>query len=203
MQPALWLHRTIPDPRPLDKATPFLLLFGRNCSAQESATLPRPEDEGMEGLHNLISDKSKALRQVQDVRTDLQHRHEQRRLRGEHQNAGIRRTSTGTRIKQGDLDSVKKTDSALHNDCVHAKLTHDRWTGPWIVTAVITLGLCYRVTLQGRRERVRHAAASHTKLCHMRPSSLRRDFDDEYAYFAWGLDLGLVAALTMIGPSIP
>ena len=29
-------------------------------------------------------------------------------------------------VKQGDLVLVKEADSALHNDCVHVKLTHDR-----------------------------------------------------------------------------
>ena len=116
-----------------------------------------------------VSPRTKSLRQVQEVRKDLQQRHEQRRRRREDQNAGIRRTSTGTRVQQGDLVLVKEADSALHNDCVHTKLTHDRWTGPWTVTAIITPGLCYRVTLQGRRERVRRTAASHIKPYHLRP----------------------------------
>ena len=72
--------------------------------------------------------------------------------------------------------------------------------GPWTVTAVITPGLCYRVTLQGRRERVRRAAASHIKPYYLRPPSLRHDFGDEYAHFAWGPDLGLVADSTMASP---
>ena len=95
---------------------------------------------------------------------------------------------------------VKEADSALHNDCVHTKLTHDRWTGPWTVTAVITPGLCYRVTLQGRRERVRRAAASHIKPYHLRPQSLHHDFGDEYAHFTWGPDLRLVADSTLALP---
>ena len=161
------------------------------------ATSPSPDNEGTEGLHNLIADKSENLRQVQEVRKDVQHRHEQRRRRREHQNAGIRRTSTGTRVKPGDLVLVKEADSALHNDCVHTKLTHARWTGSWIVTAVITPGLCYRITLQGRRERVRRAAASHIKPYYLRPLSLRHDFGDEYAHFAWRADLGLVADSTL------
>ena len=159
------------------------------------ATSPSPDNEGTEGLHNLIADKSENLRQVQEVRKDVQHRHEQRRRRREHQNAGIRRTSTGTRVKPGDLVLVKEADSALHND--HTKLTHARWTGSWIVTAVITPGLCYRITLQGRRERVRRAAASHIKPYYLRPLSLRHDFGDEYAHFAWRADLGLVADSTL------
>ena len=115
-------------------------------------------------------------------------------------NAGIRLTSTGTRVKQGDLVLVKKADSALYNDCVHVKLTHDRWTGPRTVTAVMTPGMCYRVTLQGRRERVRRAAACHSKPYHLRRSSLRHDFGDEYAHFAWGLVLGLVTDSTLASP---
>ena len=189
-QPALWLHRTTPDPRLPGNSTPFLFLFGRDCDTQMDATTPSSDDEGMKGLHNLIIDKSKALRQVQDVRNDLQHRNEQRGLRREHQNAGIRHTSTGTRVKQGDLILVKEADSTLHNDYVYAKLTHDRWRGPWTVTAVITTGLCYRVNLQGRREIVRRAAASHIKPYHLWPPSLRHDLSDEYAHFAWGLIKG-------------
>ena len=154
----------------------------------------------MDGLHNLIADKSENLLQVQKVRKDLQHHHKQRRLRREHQNAEIRRTSTGTRLKQGDLVLVKEAGSAPHNDCVHVKLTHERWTGPWTVTAVITPGLCYRVALQGRREKVWRAAASHIKRYHLRPPLLRHDFGDEYAHFAWGPDLGSAAASTLTSP---
>ena len=182
------------------KATPFLLLFSRNCHTQMDATSPSPDNEGMEGFHDLIADKSKNLRQVQDVHKDLQHRHEQRRLRRKYQNAGIRRTSTGTRVKQGDLVLVKEAGSELHNDFVHVKLIHNRWTRPWTDTAVITPGLCYRVTLQGRRERVWRAAASHIKPYRLRPPSLRHDFGDEYAHFAWGPYLGLATASTLSSP---
>ena len=103
-------------------------------------------------------------------------------------------------MKQGDSILVKEADSSLHNDCAHVKLTHDRWTGQWTVTAVITPGLCYRGTLRGRRERVRCAAASHIKPYHLRPPQLRHDFGDEYAQFAWGPDLGLAAASTLASP---
>ena len=118
VQPTLWLHRTTPDPCLPGKATPFLLLFGRNYRNQMDATTPSPDDEGMEGLHNLIVDKSEPLRQVQEVRNDLQYRHGQTRLRREHQTAGIIRTSTGTRVKQGDLVLWKEADAALHGNCV-------------------------------------------------------------------------------------
>ena len=84
-----------------------------------NATSPSPDDEGMDGLHNLIADKIGNLCQVQNVCKDPQHRHEQRRLRRELQNAGIRRTSTGTPVKQGDMGLVKEADSTLHNDYVH------------------------------------------------------------------------------------
>ena len=147
VQPALWLHRTTPDPQLPGKATPFRLLFGRDCRTQIDATSPSPDNEGMVGLHNLIADQSESLRLIRALRKDLQNRHEQRHRRRERENARIRRTSTGTRTKPGDLVLVKESGSALYNDCVHPKLTHDRWTGPWTVTAVITPGLCYRVTL--------------------------------------------------------
>ena len=100
------------------------MLFGRDYRTQTDATSPSLDNEGMDGLDILIADKSENLRQVQEVRKELQHRHEQRRLRREQQNAGIRRTSTGTRVKQGDLVLVKEADSTLHNDCVIKKLTH-------------------------------------------------------------------------------
>ena len=44
------------------------------------ATSPSPDNEGIVGLHNLIADKIENLRLVQEVRKDLQHRYEQRRL---------------------------------------------------------------------------------------------------------------------------
>ena len=100
VQPALWLHRTALDPRLPGKATPLRLLFGRDCRTQMDATSSSPDDEGMDGLHNLIADKNENLRQVQEVRKDLQHRHEQRRLRQEHHIAGIGRTFTGTRVNR-------------------------------------------------------------------------------------------------------
>ena len=189
-----------PDPRLPGKTTPSRLLFGRDFRTQMDATSPSPDDEVMDGLHNLIAYKSENLRQVLEVRKDLQHRHEQRRLRREHHNAGIRRTFTGTRMKQGDLVLVKEADFALHNDCVYVKLTHDRWAGPWTVTAVITPGMCYRITLQGRRKRVRRAAVSHLKPYHLRPPPLRHDFGDEYPHFTLGYDLGLGAASTLASP---
>ena len=128
VQPALWLHRITLDSRLPGKATPFpfLLLFSRDCRTQMDATTPSPDDESMDGLHGLIADKSKNLHQVQEVHKDLQHRHEQRRIRREHQSAGIKSTSSGTRLEQGDLVLMKEADSALHNDCVYVKLTHDR-----------------------------------------------------------------------------
>ena len=46
VQPALWRHRTTPDPRRPGKATSFLLLFGRDCRTQMDATSPSPDDGG-------------------------------------------------------------------------------------------------------------------------------------------------------------
>ena len=42
VQPALWLHRTTPDPRLPGKAAPFSLLFGRDCRSQMDATSSSP-----------------------------------------------------------------------------------------------------------------------------------------------------------------
>ena len=103
-------------------------------------------------------------------------------------------SSYGTRVKPGDFILAKEADSALHNDCVYVKLTRNQWTGPWTVTAVVTPGLYYRVTLQGRRERVRQAATSHITPYHLKPQSLRHDFGEEYAHIAWGPDVRLAAA---------
>ena len=179
---------------------PFPLTIRPRLPYPDGRYLTKPPRRGVDGLHNLIADESENLYQVQEVCKDLQHRHEQRHLRREHNNAGIKRTSTGTRVKHDNLVLVKEADSTLHNDYVHVKLTHDRWTGPWTVTAVITPGLCSRVTLQGRREKVRRAAAAHIKPYHMRPPPLRHDFGDEYAHFAWGPDSGLGTASTLASP---
>ena len=80
VQPALWLHRTPLDSRLPGKATPFRLLLGRDYRTRMDASSPSPDDQGMDGLYNLIADRSENLRQVQKVCKDLQHRHEQRRL---------------------------------------------------------------------------------------------------------------------------
>ena len=69
VQPALWLHQTTPDPRLPGKAAPFLLVFGRGCSTQIDATTPSPDDEGVEGLYDLIHDKSEALYLVRTFTT--------------------------------------------------------------------------------------------------------------------------------------
>ena len=65
---------------------------------------------------------------------------------------------------------------------------------------MITLRLCYRATLKGRRERVRCVTASHIMPYHLRPPSLRHDFRDEYAHFALDPDLGLATASTLASP---
>ena len=61
VQPTLWLHRTTPDLRLPGKATPFRLLFGRDCRTQMDVTSRSPDDEGMDGLHNIIADKVKTF----------------------------------------------------------------------------------------------------------------------------------------------
>ena len=72
VQPALWLHRTTPDPRLPGKATPFRLLFVRDCRTQMDATLPSPDDEGMDGLHNLIANKTENASDASDESTTKQ-----------------------------------------------------------------------------------------------------------------------------------
>ena len=85
---------------------------------------------------------------------------------------------------------VHESDSTLGNEGVHRKLVHEKWTGPWTVTAVITPGLCYQVVLNGRQIRERKTSASHLKPYHVRPVGIRHDFGDEYSHFAWEADLG-------------
>ena len=48
VQPAVWLHRTTLNPRLPGKATPFRLLFVRDCITQMDATSPSPDDEAMD-----------------------------------------------------------------------------------------------------------------------------------------------------------
>ena len=67
---------------------PFLLQLGHVCRTRMDVTSTNPDDEAMEELQSLTADKSKAFRQVQHACKDLQHRHKQRQLRREHQNAG-------------------------------------------------------------------------------------------------------------------
>ena len=153
----------------------------------------------MEG-HNLVVDRLEALREVQKLRDDRQRLHDLRQQDRSSRNSRLSRTSAGARVKQGDMVLVREADSTFRSDGVNQKLAPEIWTGPWTVTAVITPGLCFRVVLNGRQERVRRAAASHIKPYHVRPPRLRHDFGDEYAHFAWGPDLGLAADSTIASP---
>ena len=86
---------------------------------------------------------------------------------------------------------VQEADSTLWHEGVHRKLVHEKWAGPWKVSAVITPGLCYHVVLNGSQVRERWAAAFYIKPFHFRPPGLRHDFGNQYAHFAWDADLGL------------
>ena len=70
-----------------------------------------------------------------------------------------------------------------------AKLAHERWTGPWRVTAIERQGIRYQATMSGRRTRRRTVSATNIKAFHDRPEHLRHAFEDEFAHLAWGADL--------------
>ena len=91
---------------------------------------------------------------------------------------------------------MRESDSTLGNEGVHRKLVHEKWTGPWKVTASIASGLCYQVVMNGRQIRERRAAASHLKPYNVRPTGFCHEFGDEYAHFAWEADLGLAMPST-------
>ena len=130
MPPTLWLHRTTPD---LEcQARPPTSAYYSAKTAVPRWTLPRqaPTTRAWTDCVTLLPTRVTTLvkrrkfartystamsRDASDESTATQ----QRRLRREHHNAGIKPTSTGTRVKQVDLVLVKKADSALHNDCVH------------------------------------------------------------------------------------
>ena len=74
VQPALWLHRTTPDPRLPGSPTPFRLLFGRNVRTQIEAVSPELDGSDLmdTGLHSLIANKQEDWRQV--LKTDTYQR---------------------------------------------------------------------------------------------------------------------------------
>ena len=56
---------------------------------------------------------------------------------------------------------------------------------------VVQPGLSFDVTLKGRRVRKWTISAANIKMFQARPEHLRHDFEDEFAHFVWGADLGL------------
>ena len=165
VQPALWLHRTSPDPRLPGSPTPFRLLFRRDVRTQIEAVSPDLDNSELmgTGLQSLIDNKEEDWRHVLKSETyqkALQATRDQERTRV---NNSIAHHSAGVKAKRGYLVLVHESDSTLGNEGVHRKLVHEKWTGPWTVTAVITPGLCYQVVLNGRQIRERRAAASHPK----------------------------------------
>ena len=192
MQPALWLQRTTPLPRLQGNPTPFKLLFGRDVHSQIDEVTPELETSDFlqhGGLPNFFADRKEAWREVTRERDVLLKRRELRQHQRSRSNADIQRASAKPR--KGDLVMVQEADSTLWHEGVHRKLVHEKWAGPWKVSAVITPGLCYHVVLNGSQVRERWAAAFYIKPFHFRPPGLRHDFGNQYAHFAWDADLGL------------
>ena len=54
---------------------------------------------------------------------------------------------------------VKEADSKMAQEGTNAKLAHEHWTGPWLVTAIEQPRISYQVTMSGRRIRRRTVSA--------------------------------------------
>ena len=93
------------------------------------------------GLHNFVAGRKEAWREVTKVRDALLKWHEIRPHQCSPRNAGIQRASDGTKEKRGDLVTVQEADSTLWLEGVHRKLVHEKWTGPWKISAIITPSL--------------------------------------------------------------
>jgi len=65
---------------------------------------------------------------------------------------------------------------------------------------VVRAGLSFTVRLNGRQVRQRTVAASDMKPFYSRPLDLRLPFEDEFAHFVWGPDLGLVEDSVVAAP---
>ena len=146
----VWLHRTAPDPNRPGNVTPFRPLFGHDIPTQLDAATPTPDDENLEECTpsslTAVKPFTKYKKSVMLCKSP------QRRHTRSHRNAMIRRISNGTRVKPGDLVLVREAESVLHRGDIHSKMAPKRWAGLWTVIAIITPGLCYRVTLNGRQK---------------------------------------------------
>ena len=199
----MWLYPTTPDPSLPNSATPFRLLFGRDARTQIDAVSPDLDETELvgTGLHTYISNCKEEWRDVLRARdAALRKQHEGRQNQRLRVNDTIGRHSSGAKAKEGDLVMIQESDATISKEGVHLKLVHEKWTGPWKVVSTVTPGLCYRVVLKGRQIRERRASAAHMKPFYVRPANLRHDFEDEYAHFAWGADLGLAEPSTVASP---
>ena len=118
---------------------------------------------------------------MQKVRKDLQHRHEQRRLRREHHNAGISRFRATQRLRPRETDprSMDRTVDRHSSDNTRTVLP--------------------RHPPGKTGESTASSSFPHQSLSSEAPTIASR-LGDECAHFAWGPDLGLGAASTLASP---
>ena len=106
----------------------------------------------------------------------------------------------GDKGKVRDYVLVKESASTLSREGVRSKLAHEHWTGPWRVVRTVHPRLSYAVHLNGGSIMRRIVSAADIKPFHDRPVELRHAFEDDFAHFVWGPDIGLAKVSTAAAP---
>ena len=195
---ATWAHRMQPDESLPGRLSPYQMLLGRSPRTPLDQLAPSLDNSG--AALNLEATVEETRRRYIEVHKALQKRQDEKNRHRDRRNEQISRTSPGARAQVGDKVLVKESASTLYRDGVHPKLAHDHFTGPWKVVNVVRAGLSFTVRLHGRHVRQRTVVASDMKQFYSRPVELRHPFEDEFAHFVWGPDLGLVADSVVAAP---
>ena len=184
--PAGWIKRTLPDSSLQSNMTAFELLCGRKPRTSLDSLVPLLNGAAQTtSLDNFVEQRKQNLLEVRKV---LEQRQAIRTAARKRVNATINRSSAGVPAKVGDLVLVREADSTRSREGYGTKLHHEKYTGPWSTTRVLTTGLSVEVKLRGRKTRKRTVATSALKPFTVRPPDLRHSIEDELAQYAWEAD---------------
>ena len=174
-------------------------MFGRDARTNHDALTPVLDgDPFRTGLDNFVAEGQQTFWVLRGILERRQEENNRRRAR--HDAAIKRRPSSDQQTRVGDRVLIKEAASKLRREGIHAKLSHQHWTGPWRITSIEQPGLSFQATMSGRRIRGRVVSAATLKVFHERPEHMGHDFEDEFPHLAWGADLGLGRTSTVVVP---
>ena len=131
---AYWVQQTTLDPGLPSGGTAFRVLFGPNARSDLDALTPALDGDAFRtGLDTFKAENHQTFFELRNL---LKRRQEEKNHPRARHNAAIKRKSTGEHVGVGDEILVKEADSKLAGDGIHAKLSHEHWTGPRQVTAI-------------------------------------------------------------------